>query len=270
MGRARESVGEEAWGFVKGFRYPVQDKGPGTMGMEGFVEGVRGCAETGYTFELGIDGMEGKGTGGVVAVGGGGGVFGEGVCAGEGGGGGGGGGCYWYVRFVLFCFECVGGCRMGVDDAFRVGRRSHVQVKPDMSSDDAVRETRDAMFSEWEERIRHFARFPHTYMKLSGAFSQIAALPSHDDARPWSVTPELRAAKSRIAPWVAAVFRAFGPERIMFGSDWPVCNLGGGGGKVAWRKWRWVVEEVVRDVDLSEGEKRAVWAGTAGRAYRIS
>lgn len=84
------------------------------------------------------------------------------------------------------------------------------------------------------------------------------------------MTAELRAAKSRIAPWVAAVFRASGPDRIMFGSDWPVCNLGGGGAKVAWRNWRWVVEETLRDQSLSEDEKAAVWGGTAARASKIS
>lgn len=142
--------------------------------------------------------------------------------------------------------------------------------KPDMGAGDTDAATRDAVFAEWEEHIKRFARYPQMYMKLSGAFSQIPPLPAHDEARPWSVTPELRAAKSRVAPWVSAVFRAFGPERIMFGSDWPVCNLGGGGGKVAWWNWRWVVEEILRDLGLSEEQKRAVWGGTAARAYKIS
>lgn len=63
VGRAREAVEEEeAWGLGKGFRYLVQDKGRGTMGREEFVEGVRWCAGEGYVFELGFDGMEGKGT----------------------------------------------------------------------------------------------------------------------------------------------------------------------------------------------------------------
>lgn len=280
MARARESMGEEALGFVKGFRYLMQDKRRGTMGGEGFVEGVRWCAGEGYVFELGVDGTEGGGSGN----------------GGEGEGEGRGGDLWQLEEAVGFLGRVYAGLRggsgegvvvvigmwicvsvpvcgwgwdgMGVDGAFAVGV-DHM-CKPDMRSDDADPETRHAMFSEWEERIKQFARFPNTYMKLSGAFSQIAPLPSHDDARPWSVTPELRAAKSRIAPWVAAVFRAFGPERIMFGSDWPVCNLGRGGGKVAWRNWRWVVEDVVRDLCLSEGEKRAVWAGTAARAYSLS
>lgn len=55
VSRARATVGAEAWGLVKGFRYLVQDKRRGTMGMEGFVEGVRWCGREGFVFELGVD-----------------------------------------------------------------------------------------------------------------------------------------------------------------------------------------------------------------------
>lgn len=55
VSRARASVGNEDWGLVKGFRYLVQDKEAGTMGADGFVEGVRWCGREGMVFELGVD-----------------------------------------------------------------------------------------------------------------------------------------------------------------------------------------------------------------------
>lgn len=101
-----------------------------------------------------------------------------------------------------------------------------------------------------------------TYMKLSGAFSELPPLSSTPE-------PEIPALVDRLQPWTDAVFDAFGPERVMFGSDWPVCNIGGGGNEVAWRRWRSVVEGVLKRRGLSEEQKRGVWGGVAVRAYGI-
>ena len=52
--------------------------------------------------------------------------------------------------------------------------------KPDMCS-----HPRDATaFLEWEHGIKHLAAFSKTYMKLSGAFSELPPLPSHNDTEP--------------------------------------------------------------------------------------
>jgi L-fuconolactonase len=55
---------------------------------------------------------------------------------------------------------------------------------------------------------------------------------------------------------------AFGPDRLMFGSDWPVCLIAGG-----WNRWAAAVEELVGE--LSAAEQDAVLAGTATRFYRL-
>jgi L-fuconolactonase len=56
---------------------------------------------------------------------------------------------------------------------------------------------------------------------------------------------------------------AMGPERLMFGSDWPVANLAGGYRKI------WAELSAVF-ASMSESERSAVLGGTAARFYSIS
>lgn len=100
------------------------------------------------------------------------------------------------------------------------------------------------------------------------------------------MTPELARSPPNdifeaISPWLAVVVATFGPSRIMFGSDWPVCTVGldteGGeeeeekagreGG--AWDKWRLVVERMCDMYGFDEEQTRMIFADTARRAYGI-
>jgi L-rhamnono-1,4-lactonase len=58
MGLVRERSGD-AWSLVKGVRYLVQDKAPGTMLGDGFVDAVRYLGREGLTFDLGVDARSG-------------------------------------------------------------------------------------------------------------------------------------------------------------------------------------------------------------------
>lgn len=115
-------------------------------------------------------------------------------------------------------------------------------------------------------------------MKLSGAFSEMA--PSSLDLRTASAHDIFDA----ISPWLAVIVAAFGPERLMFGSDWPVCTIGvdnykddkenpddddedDNGG--AWDKWRKVVERLCFMSSFSEEETKMIFWGTAKKAYSI-
>lgn len=73
------------------------------------------------------------------------------------------------------------------------------------------------------------ANFEGTYMKISGGFSELPPIRrwEHPGSTDWVV--EL------LKPWTDAVFDAFGPSRIMFGSGWPVCNVGGPGVELSWQ-----------------------------------
>jgi L-fuconolactonase len=65
-----------------------------------------------------------------------------------------------------------------------------------------------------------------------------------------------------LRPYFDAALTAFGPSRLMFGSDWPVLTLAGG-----YR--RWVDTFLAFIAQLSENEQEQICAGTARRAYRL-
>jgi L-rhamnono-1,4-lactonase len=116
----------------------------------------------------------------------------------------------------------------------------------------------DPSFIAWRTAMFTLSKCRRTYMKLSGCFAE---LPDSLKAR------SAEDIFSAILPWLAVVLAAFGPRRIMFGSDWPVCTVGVGDD--AWRKWHKVVEMVCDLAGLRAEEEKELWSGTARRAYKI-
>jgi L-fuconolactonase len=96
----------------------------------------------------------------------------------------------------------------------------------------------------WAAAITSLAALPNVTCKLSGAHSS-----------------PVRA--SDLRPYYETVLTAFGPDRLMFGSDWPVCTLGGSYGQVC---------EVYRELTagLSPAEQDAIFDGTARRVYQLA
>ncbi|MDI7860401.1 amidohydrolase [Rhizobiaceae bacterium n13] len=72
---------------------------------------------------------------------------------------------------------------------------------------------KDEAWSPWSERIGELAKRPNVTAKISG----IVAYANPDR---WSV--------ETLRPYVEHVIGSFGWERVIWGSDWPVCTLGGG------------------------------------------
>ena len=66
--------------------------------------------------------------------------------------------------------------------------------------------------SPWQENIQSLAQYPNVYCKLSGMVTEA-------DWQQWSYED--------LAPYLDVVVDAFGTNRLMFGSDWPVCKLAG-------------------------------------------
>lgn len=64
----------------------------------------------------------------------------------------------------------------------------------------------------WEQDLRAAAKFPNVYCKLSGMVTEA-------DWQAWQ--------PGDLRPYVQIALEAFGPDRLMFGSDWPVCLLAG-------------------------------------------
>ena len=101
---------------------------------------------------------------------------------------------------------------------------------------------------EWRRDIRALAGRPNVCCKVSGLVTEAA----------WK-----RWQRADFAPYLEAVLEAFGPERLMFGSDWPVCLL-----SAEYREVVGIVEDLF--ARLTPGERGAVWGGTAARFYGLS
>ena len=115
-------------------------------------------------------------------------------------------------------------------------------------------------FGRWCDAISSMSKLSRTFMKLSGAFSELS---------PELTEPAIMA--TRIKPWVAHVVKCFGPKRIMFGSDWPVCNMNGPLKEDSWIAWKDVVELVLDDptYELSGDDKDCIWRRNAEEAYNL-
>jgi L-fuconolactonase len=99
----------------------------------------------------------------------------------------------------------------------------------------------------WTRDLRGLAALPNTSAKLSGLVTEA-------DWRRWQVA-DLR-------PYAEVALDAFGPARMMFGSDWPVCTLAASYPDVL---------AAARDLSagLSPAEREAVFAGTATSVYGL-
>lgn len=105
----------------------------------------------------------------------------------------------------------------------------------------------DADPARWEDGLRTLAALPNTSAKLSGLTSGLAP-------GAWTAA-DLR-------PVVTTAFDAFGAGRLLYGSDWPLAELGGGA-----PAWRHAVDELL--TDLSPGDRSAVLGGTAVSVYSL-
>jgi L-fuconolactonase len=104
----------------------------------------------------------------------------------------------------------------------------------------------------WMDDIRRLAALPNTVCKLSGILGE--------------PTPGERAANSdpvaHLVPYYETVLSSFGPDRLMFGSDWPVCTLSATYADV-------VAAAKELTSTLSRPEQTAIFSGTARRVYRL-
>ncbi len=100
----------------------------------------------------------------------------------------------------------------------------------------------------WASGVRALASFPNVSCKLSGMVTEASWTG-------WKV--------SDLQPYVDVVLDAFGPERVMFGSDWPVCLLAA--------SYTDVVQAAVELTSgLSTSERDAVFGNTARRVYNLT
>jgi L-fuconolactonase len=99
----------------------------------------------------------------------------------------------------------------------------------------------------WREHISELAERPNVCCKFSGVVTEVPA-------ETWSV--------EQVKPYWEVVLAAFGPQRLMFGSDWPVCLV-----RSSYARWFECVHELASTLSPSEYER--VMGGTARSEYRL-
>jgi len=99
----------------------------------------------------------------------------------------------------------------------------------------------------WAKNIRELARRPNVACKLSGMVTEA-------DVKTW--TP------AQLQPYFDVVIEAFGPRRLLFGTDWPVCLAG-----VNYSRWKNIVADALRA--FSPSEQAAIFGDNARRLYRL-
>jgi L-fuconolactonase len=99
----------------------------------------------------------------------------------------------------------------------------------------------------WADDVRILAALPNTCCKLSGMVTEA-------DWHSWQ--------PADLAPYADTVLDAFGPDRLMFGSDWPVCRLAASYTEVV---------DTARTLTsaLTPAEQHQVFSGTATRVYGL-
>jgi len=101
-------------------------------------------------------------------------------------------------------------------------------------------------FDEWAAQMKRLAAGTTALCKLSGLTTEAGA--------GWTV--------EALRPYVDHLFATFGPERLIFGSDWPVSTLA-----TTYRGWIDAVEQLTSG--LSSPQRAALFGGTAARVYGL-
>lgn len=107
---------------------------------------------------------------------------------------------------------------------------------------------RDGLLSPWRENLRELAKRENVYCKISGIVTEA-------DFESWT--------ESEILPYMEITLEAFTPERVMFGSDWPVCLVAAS----SYNQWYDIAARFIEK--LSESEQQRIWTESATEAYRL-
>lgn len=126
-------------------------------------------------------------------------------------------------------------------------------------------EADEAELKTWKTAIDAVAACSNTVMKLGGAQMRVGdwepPYHMHRAAAPWSSDQFMEA----LLPRYQYALEAFGPERCMFESNFPVDK-----DCISYRTLWNLFKKMANELGLSESEKRAVFSGTAARAYRLN
>lgn len=103
-------------------------------------------------------------------------------------------------------------------------------------------------FKHWSNLIRESSKYQNTHAKLSGLYSSIGELDT------WTL--------SEIRPFIIEALDSFGPERLMWGSDWPVSTLAGG--------YKRALDTITNVIEQDfQQHKSMIFGENASRIYKL-
>jgi predicted TIM-barrel fold metal-dependent hydrolase len=111
-----------------------------------------------------------------------------------------------------------------------------------------VPQIKERILDPWRDNIREIAQFPNVFCKVSG-------LVAYADPKNW--TPE------DLRPYIDHAIECFGWDRVMFGSDWPVCTL-----SARYVQWVEALSSLTRSAGTANQKK--LFYETAIRVYRLA
>jgi len=117
---------------------------------------------------------------------------------------------------------------------------------PNLRSDAEVTE-----FERWREGLSEISAFPNVVCKVSGIVVNT------------DLTGPARWNEETLRPAVEHVIACFGWDRVMFGSDWPVCTLA-----ASFKEWAETLISLTRNA--GEGNQQKLFYDNAVRVYRLS
>tara|TARA_B100000676_G_scaffold111442_1_gene111281 strand:- start:13 stop:840 length:828 start_codon:yes stop_codon:yes gene_type:complete len=106
---------------------------------------------------------------------------------------------------------------------------------------------RDGAMKPWADLMARMAERPNVSCKLSGMATEA-------DWENWT--------EDQLLPYLDVALEAFGPDRLLFGSDWPVARLA-----VEYGPWVELLSSYLSK--LSESEQAAIWGENAARIYKL-
>lgn len=110
-----------------------------------------------------------------------------------------------------------------------------------------VPEVKEKKLDPWRAHITEIAKFPNVSCKISGVVA-------YADPATWT--------KEDLRPFVDYVIESFGWDRVLFGSDWPVCTL-----SASYRQWVDVLQAITQQA--GEVNQKKLFYDNAVRVYRL-
>lgn len=114
--------------------------------------------------------------------------------------------------------------------------------------------------ARWHDGLRRLAESPHVHIKLSGMLMPVVGFGFHARAQP----PSESELHERLGPHLQFAIETFGPERCLFGSNFPIDAVSTSYGALVG-----ALERTLSDMGLDEPARAAVFVGTARRFYGL-